>query len=168
MTMSKVTKLKMTALGGALALGLGAAGTVMASSHGHGGDGHSHADGSAFGARQTVMHTIGGHMKALGAVAKGEMAADAATAVHAESLHALAASTKFMFPEGSITDKSRSKPEIWSDWAGFEKAADAFTDATAAMIPIAKTGDAAQIGAALGEIGKTCGGCHKPYRGPEK
>lgn len=163
MTMSKFTRVKMTALGGALALGLGAAGTVLADGHGH-----SHADGSAFGARQTAMHTIGGHMKALGAVAKGEMAADAATAVHAQSLHALAASTKFMFPEGSIPEKSRAKAEIWSDWAGFEKVADAFTEATAAMIPVAKTGDPAQIGAALGEIGKTCGGCHKPYRGPEK
>jgi cytochrome c556 len=164
MTMSRFSKIKMTALGGAVALGLGAAGTVLADNHGH-----SHADGSAFGARQTAMHMIGDHMKALGAVAKGEAEADAATAVHAKSLHALAAATKFMFmTEGDMPEMSRAKAEIWTDWAGFEKAADAFTTATAALIPAAAGGDPAAIGAALGEVGKTCGGCHKPFRGPDK
>ncbi|MAO93135.1 MAG: cytochrome C556 [Rhodospirillaceae bacterium] len=118
--------------------------------------------------REGAMKAIGGHLKALGAVAKGEMAPDAGTVVHAESLAAMSHTVKLLFAQELISDKSRAKPEIWSDWAGFSKAADDLSMATAAVVEAAKGGDPAAIGAALGDVGKACGGCHKPYRGPEK
>ena len=96
------------------------------------------------------------------------MAPDAGTVVHAESLAAMSHTVKLLFAQELISVKSRAKPEIWSDWAGFSKAADDLSMATAAVVEAAKGGDPAAIGAALGDVGKACGGCHKPYRGPEK
>lgn len=122
----------------------------------------------AYQHRNAVMKGIGGHMQALGAVAKGEAEPDAGTIVHARGLNAASQAVKLLFVQEGISEKSRSKPEIWSDWAGFSKAADDFAMATAAVVPAAESGDPAAIGAALGEVGKTCGGCHQPYRGPEK
>lgn len=118
--------------------------------------------------RQVVMKGNAGHMKALSAVAKGEAKADAGTVVHAMALRELSVTIEHLFPQGSGGGESRAKPEIWSDWAGFTKAADAFAAATPALVAAAQSGDAGQIGAALGEVGKTCGGCHKPYRAEKK
>lgn len=118
--------------------------------------------------RHGTMEAIAGHMKALGAVAKGEAAADAGTPVHAMSLNALAKTVPALFMVNAVTDKSRAKPEIWGDWDAFTKASDDFAMATGDLVEAAKSGDAGQIGAALGAVGKTCGGCHKPFRAPKE
>ena len=118
--------------------------------------------------RAVVMKGLGGHMKALGAVAKGEAKADAGTVVHAKALRQLSVTIAHLFPEGSGGGDSRALPKIWSDWDGFKKASDDFAAATPQLVAAAETGDPRQIGAALGAVGKTCGGCHKPYRAEKK
>ncbi len=118
--------------------------------------------------RKAVMKGIVGHIKALGAVAKGKAQADAGTVVHAMALDELSASIKFLFPKDSGGGESRAKPEIWIEWAKFEAAAHALSAATPALVVAAKSGDAGQIGAAIGPVGKACGGCHKPFRVPKK
>ena len=60
--------------------------------------------------REGTMKAIGGHLKVLGAVAKGEMAPDAGTVVHAESLAELSKTVKLLFAQELISDKSRAKP----------------------------------------------------------
>lgn len=117
--------------------------------------------------RVLIMKGIAGHMKALGAVAKGEAAADAATAVHGQAIQELALSVRFLWPEGSGGANTRAKDEIWQQWDKFMAASDAFKDAAPQLAAAAKTGDRGQIGAALGAVGKTCGGCHKPFRKPK-
>lgn len=126
------------------------------------------SDDDIFAMRNAAMKAIAGHMKALGAVAKGEAEADAGTVVHAIALNELAQTVPLLFNGESISEKSRAKGEIWSDWAGFMKAAGDFAAATSGVAAAAESGDAATIGAALGQIGATCGGCHKPFRGPAK
>jgi cytochrome c556 len=64
--------------------------------------------------------------------------------------------------------ETRAKPEIWSDAAGFAGKLETLAAATPALVAAAKTGNAGAIGAALGKVGKTCGGCHKPFRVPKK
>ena len=118
--------------------------------------------------RTAVMKGLGGHMKALSAVAKGEMEASEATVVHAIAIGEIANTVALLFPEGSGGGDSRALPKIWSDWAGFEKAADDLSAAAPGLIEAAKSGDKGKIGAALGAVGKTCGGCHKPYRAEKK
>lgn len=118
--------------------------------------------------RTATMKALGGHMKALSGVAKGEMAASDATVVHAMAVGEIANTITLLFPEGSATADSRSLPKIWSDWSGFEKAAADLSAAVPALVEAAKSGDQGKIGAALGAVGKTCGGCHKPYRAEKK
>ncbi|MDP6707428.1 MAG: cytochrome c [Alphaproteobacteria bacterium] len=118
--------------------------------------------------RIKTMKLIVQNFKPLGAVAKGKAPYTMALVGNAEAMVQLSKGILTHFPEGSADSKSRAKPEIWSDWAGFQKAAAAFEAATPGLVVAAKSGDQAKIGAAVGAVGKTCGGCHKPYRKPKK
>lgn len=118
--------------------------------------------------RTKVMKDLGGHMGAIAKVAKGEADYSPAIVDHAKGIEMISHDVVGLFPAGSADAKSRSKPEIWSDWAGFEKAANDFKSATPALVTAAMSGDKGQIGAALGAVGKTCGGCHKPFRKPKE
>lgn len=136
--------------------------------------GNAHSEGMAHSGdmtphevRDEVMHAIGGHMKALGDVAKGEAEADAGTIVHAKSLQALSATIIYIFPEGSMSEDGRSKAEIWERWDEFEEVASAFAAATPQVVAAVESGDRGEIGMALQAVGKTCGDCHKPFRAPK-
>ena len=118
--------------------------------------------------RTKTMKALGRHMGAIAKVAKGEAGYSPAIVDHAKGIETISHAMIGLFPAGSADAKSRSKPEIWSDWAGFEKAANDFKAAAPALVTAAMSGDRGQIGAALGAVGKTCGGCHKPFRKPKE
>lgn len=69
-----------------------------------------------------------------------------------------------MFPEGSGTGDTRALPAIWSDWAGFEKAAANHLAAVEKLEAVAESGDASALGDQLKATGGTCGACHKQFR----
>jgi cytochrome c556 len=70
------------------------------------------------------------------------------------------------FPPGSDTgNPNKALPTVWSDRAGFEKAAANFTEASEKLSVVAKTGDADAFAAQWKVVGGTCGACHKEYRG---
>ncbi|MCE9521213.1 MAG: cytochrome c, partial [Alphaproteobacteria bacterium] len=76
------------------------------------------------------------------------------------------------FPKGTgIGDpgvtKTRALQDIWTKPAEFKAASDALVTALKSVDAALDTGDKTKIGAAFGDIGKNCGGCHKPFRGPE-
>lgn len=75
-----------------------------------------------------------------------------------------------IFPKGTgIGDvgvmKSRALQDIWAKPAEFKASADALVAALKAAE--AAVGDKAKLDAAFGEVKKSCGGCHTPFRGPE-
>jgi len=115
--------------------------------------------------RIKAMKQIAGNMQAIAKVAKGQMDASADTVRAAQDIKAMSGNVLKGFPKGSA--HYRAKAEIWSDWAGFKKAAMDFEMASAALVTAAETMDRGKIGAALQATGKTCGGCHKPFRGPK-
>ncbi len=123
---------------------------------------------SAAEQRKVAMKALGGHMKAIGAVAKGKAAFSAAIPVHAQAVNEIAQFMGLLFPAGSGGMETRAKPEIWSDAAGFAGKLETLAAATPALVAAAKTGNAGAIGAALGKVGKNCGGCYKPFRVPKK
>ncbi|MCG8493677.1 MAG: cytochrome c [Sneathiellales bacterium] len=153
-------KLLKIACTGILGVGL-VVGSVPAYSH-SGSTGNADAD-----KRIAKMKTLGTNMKAIAQVAKGEVRYSPEIDFKAQEIEAIAKEMKNLFPEGSGGDKTRSKPEIWSDKAGFMKAVVAFETAAAGLTKAASTGDRGAIGKALQATGKTCGGCHKPYRTPK-
>ncbi|MEQ8334676.1 cytochrome c [Nisaea sp.] len=134
-----------------------------------------HADGhleKAIEARQSLMKLYSFSLGQLGAMAKGTVAYDAAAAsAAADSLAALAALDQgAMWPKGSdvaaMPGKTRAMTEIWSTYPEVQSKSKALVDASMAMAKVAGDGLPALQGA-LGDVGKSCGGCHKPFRVPK-
>ena len=117
--------------------------------------------------REDAMKSLGGSMKKISAVAKGEAEYSPALNQEAANINEIAMKVAEVFPEGSGGEDTRAKPEIWSDWSGFEMKIKDFQDAASALVPAVESGERAQIGAALGAVGKTCGGCHDSFRKPK-
>jgi cytochrome c556 len=115
--------------------------------------------------RQGLMKAVGKSVGALVAIAKGEKPYDGA--VVTASLETISKNVKAFadqFPAGSeIGMETEASPKIWENMADFKAKAAKLgsdVDATLAQLPA----DQAAVGAALGVIGKNCGGCHETYR----
>ena len=134
-----------------------------------------YADGhleKAVKARQSLMELYSFNLGQLGAMAKGTVAYDAATAsAAAGNLAALAALDQgAMWPKGTdltaMPEKTRAMAEIWSTYPEIQGKGKALADASAAMAKVAGDGLPALQGA-VGDVGKACGECHKPFRAPK-
>jgi cytochrome c556 len=82
----------------------------------------------------------------------------------ASGLAAWAKALPGAFPAGSDVPPTEALPTVWSDAAGFARAAGAYQVATGKLVAAAKAGDAAGLKAAVDETGKACGTCHDSYR----
>lgn len=70
-----------------------------------------------------------------------------------------------LFPAGTETaHNTKALPNVFTDAAGFAKAAQDASDAAAALSAAAKSGDAADFAAKFQALGGTCGACHKVYK----
>jgi cytochrome c556 len=119
--------------------------------------------------REKRLKAAGGAMQALGQYDGSNVEIAIAAA---KTIDDVAGEFLSNFPEGSGPDgvgitKTRAKPEIWSDWAGFQAKAKAFDDAAAILTTAAATNDLDQIKTAMGDVGKACKACHQDYRAPE-
>jgi cytochrome c556 len=87
--------------------------------------------------------------------------------VNAETLALNSEHIPSMFPEGSLTDKSKAKPEVWQKFPEFQADAKNMGDLAAKLRDAAKAKDAATVEAMVKEFGaKACGTCHTPFRVP--
>jgi cytochrome c556 len=115
-------------------------------------------------ARQGGMALVGG----LAETMKAAVASGAEVKPFAEGAASMAKWGKqytSLYPNGTQTGlDTKAKPEIWSDWAGFEKADAAFVTASEKLEEAAKSGDKAAFAAAFKDVGATCGGCHRNYK----
>ena len=117
--------------------------------------------------RQSVMKSIGGHMGSIVGVVKGEVSYVDHVAAHAQGINAMSKLLPGIFPEGTSQLESantRARPEIWDDFSKFEAAAKALEVESAKMVEVAASGDLGAIGGQLKNLGKACGGFHKPFR----
>lgn len=88
-------------------------------------------------------------------------------AVSAEVLALNAPRIPAMFPEGSMTDKSKAKPEIWQKFPDFEKSAMTMKTESEKLRDAANTKDANQVQTVMKDFGRNaCGSCHTPFRVP--
>lgn len=69
-----------------------------------------------------------------------------------------------LFPPGSDKGDTKAAPAIWTDNAGFQKAAEKLSAAGAALATAAKANDATQVDATFKEVGQACGACHHDYK----
>lgn len=90
-----------------------------------------------------------------------------AAANQAAALEFAARAIPTMFPKGSDgkAGKTNALDKVWSDPAGFKKAADNMGSLAKSLGDALKSGDAAKAMAAFATLGKEgCGGCHGSYR----
>ena len=114
--------------------------------------------------RKAVMKSVGGHMGGIAGILKGATANAANLQVHADGMVAMAGIAASAFPEGSDFGETTVLPVVWEKPAEFAAAMKAFQDAANGMAAAAKTGDMAQVGAAMGPLGKSCKNCHENFR----
>lgn len=115
--------------------------------------------------RQAAMTLIAKYWGPLGGMAAGRVPFDAAVvARNAGYLDALSHMPWDGFDASTQNEKSAALPEVWKDGAKFKAAADAMQSEVAKLVTAAKGGNEGAIKAALGDVGKTCGGCHNNFR----
>ena len=116
--------------------------------------------------RQGVMNILGWNMKSISGMLKGKMEYDAEKIkTHAHDI-ASVASLDIMsgFPEDSEHEDSAALADIWMDFENFEQKMADFRTAAEAMNTAAQSGDKAAVGNAMQGLGKSCKGCHKPFK----
>jgi len=122
------------------------------------------AQGDPIAARQAVMKDNSAQARTVREMAEGKRPFDAAAAKKAFASMADGAN-KFsgLFPDNSKTGgNTKALPVIWEKKADFNAAIAKFgKDAKDAE---AKVKDLDTLKAALGEVGKNCGGCHNAWR----
>jgi cytochrome c556 len=90
-----------------------------------------------------------------------------AIAVNAETIAINAQHIPFLFPEGSMADKSNAKPEVWEKKADFDAAAKTMQAKAEELRDAARAKDQAKVEALMKDFGRTtCGACHTPFRKP--
>ena len=85
----------------------------------------------------------------------------------AGGLNRWAASMTYTFPQGTgpeASSSTKAKPEIWSDWSGFQAKAADYQAATARLRDAVTAGDVAAANEAWLATRATCGSCHDAYR----
>ena len=136
-------------------------------------DGHSAALEKAIKARKGLMQVYSFTLSGLGAMAKGEKDYDAKLAASLAGALQTAGQSSIgaMWPQGSdstaMPGKTRAKKEAWTTYPKVAEAQKAFLAAAAALAAGAGNGKDG-LGALVGGVGKSCGGCHKPFREEQK
>ena len=125
--------------------------------------------GKIIDARRGYMKLVGWESGPLFGMAKGEVEynAEVATTNAANLKHLTQYTIAALFIPGTSNEeekgKTRALKKIWDDPDGFKKALDDWIAAVDALQAAAGNGKDA-LAAAVGGLGKSCGGCHKPYR----
>jgi len=115
--------------------------------------------------RQAAMTLQGKYFGPLAGMAQGKVPYNADTvALNAALLDALSRMPWDGFTEATKDVKSAALPAIWSEGAKFKEAQDNFQKAVQALVAVSRGGDEAAQKAAIGAVGKTCGGCHQNFR----
>jgi cytochrome c556 len=73
-----------------------------------------------------------------------------------------------LFPAGSDGGTTKALPTVWSDRAGFEKAAATLTTEAGKLADLAKAGDQAGFATQWGVVRNACSACHDKYRVADK
>jgi cytochrome c556 len=115
--------------------------------------------------RQRLMKLNGASLQDI--MAKAKAGTIAAIAVNAETIALNAEHIPALFPEGSLSEKSYAKPEIWQRWAEFTTDAKNLQSLAEKLRDAAKAKDTAATQAILKDFGRqACGACHTPFRKP--
>jgi cytochrome c556 len=161
--MNRLTRIGVTAVMAAVSAVVAAQAVTKAASQ-------ADAD-KAIKARQAIFSQINDLNKVIAPMVRpnGPAVDTALVATNAAKIAELAAQIPAAYlvdTRGFTATKTRALDGIWNSQADFKAKADGLVTAANAAAAAAKTGDAAATKTALGNIGRACGACHDPFRGP--
>lgn len=169
-----ISRLRILALSAAVAITLGAAGSVQVSAQ----DMPSKIDDKAKAAavakeRSDFMGMLGENEKNLVAVMKGQAALDAKAVATAEKQAQAGTAKEILshFSPGTgddVVTGARARASIWTEWGKFKELASAVEPATAATLAAAKSGDQQAFAEKQMAAVNACAACHKVYRAPRQ
>lgn len=115
--------------------------------------------------RQAAMTLQSKYFGPMAAMAQGKAPFRAdVVAYNASLLNALSRMPWDDFAESTKGEKSRALPAVYSDHDKFLAAADRSKKAVEALVKASQGSDEGATKAAIGAVGKTCGGCHNDFR----
>jgi cytochrome c556 len=115
--------------------------------------------------RQAAMTLQGKYLGPIGAMMKGATPYNAdVVALNATFLENLARMPWDGFDASTKGEKSKAKPEVFTDTAKFKAAADTLEAETAKLGAAARAKNEAGVRAAFGGVAKACGSCHDGFR----
>jgi len=115
--------------------------------------------------RQAAMTLQGKYLGPIGAMMKGAAPYNAdVVALNATFLENLSRMPWDGFDPSTKGEKSKTKPEAFTDTAKFRAAADTLEAETAKLGAAARAKNEAGVRAAFGGVAKACGGCHDAFR----
>ena len=115
--------------------------------------------------RKAAFTVMGAHFGRIGAMASGKAPFDAAAAAANADIVATMSKLPYAgFIEGTASGDTRAKPEIWTERAKFDAAANKMQDEVSKLNVAAKSGNLDQIKVAFGAAGQSCKACHDNYR----
>jgi cytochrome c556 len=87
--------------------------------------------------------------------------------VNAEVVAITAMQIPSLFPDGSLSEKSRAKPEIWQRWGEFEATAKNLTIWSERLRDAARAKDEKAVADIVKDYARvSCGACHEAFRKP--
>ncbi|NIR99319.1 MAG: cytochrome c [Gammaproteobacteria bacterium] len=117
--------------------------------------------------RQKVMGSLGANMGAIAEILKNGLPHRDNIATHASAISLAAKLIPSAFRKQIDSGRTDAERKIWQEWSEFEDAAAKLEREAARLAEVAASGDMSGLGAQVKAVGKSCGGCHKPYRKPK-
>ncbi|GAA6209002.1 hypothetical protein NBRC116601_22950 [Cognatishimia sp. WU-CL00825] len=112
-------------------------------------------------ARMHAMSTAGQASKTLGDMAKGKRAFEQEAAQQARAdLLQISTDIPALFEVEALDLVTEAAPDIWSNFAQFQSRAEAMQKAVMDL----DTSSPEEIARGMRAVGRSCGGCHKPFR----
>jgi cytochrome c556 len=125
----------------------------------------SKGSGDVVADRQRLMKSIGANWMDIQAKAKAGNIEG--VAVNAENLALYSQEIPSLFPEGSGTEKSKAKPEVWQKWPEFQAAAKNLGTQAEKLRDAARAKNEQATQDIVKDFGRNaCGTCHTPFRVP--
>jgi cytochrome c556 len=115
--------------------------------------------------RQSAYQVLAWNFMPMSAMARGKLPFDARKfGMHAERVALLAPQLLEGFTVGSHVGDTEAKPEIWANWADFQKKMKTLESEARKLAESCKAADEAAIKVQFGRVGAACKACHDQYK----
>ena len=115
--------------------------------------------------RRNALYVMSTHFGRVGAMANGRIPFDAAAAASNAAIAEQMSKLPYAaFIDGSDKGDTKARPEIWTDRAKFNTAAEKMQTEMSKLTVVAKAGNIDAIKAQVGVTGGACKACHDDFR----